>query len=176
MLVQCIASMTVNNQLFPSLTQEKCALIQNGVLNHRSQQIVCQHKVKKFRSVKTNFLVIMLNIQTNNEIISNGHVHHKLAGKLSICFSCFQSNSWWSPGEDCIIHVTCETASFWSSVHIIFSCVIERNNWLLTPIEVIHWCNIISKFGTFSCTEFYVVMFSNFISLFFGLVYFESLK
>ena len=30
--------MTVNHQLFASLTQEKCALTQNGILNRRSQQ------------------------------------------------------------------------------------------------------------------------------------------
>ena len=39
-LLQCIASMTVINQTFPSLTQEKYALIQDGVLNPRSQQTV----------------------------------------------------------------------------------------------------------------------------------------
>ena len=51
-----------------------------------------------------------------------------------------------------------------------FSCIIETNNWLLTAIEAVHWNNIISKFGTFSCTEIHLVMFSNFISFFFGLV------
>ncbi len=39
-LIQCIVSMTVSNQLFASLTQEKCALTQTGFLNHRSQQTV----------------------------------------------------------------------------------------------------------------------------------------
>ena len=55
-LIQYIASMTVNNQLFASLTQEKCALTRNGISNqitgHRKQ--FWQHKVKTFKNVKTN--------------------------------------------------------------------------------------------------------------------------
>ncbi len=52
----------------------------------------------------------------------------------------------------CPNHVTCETASCcWSSVHILFL----SHNWLLAAIEVIHWNNIISKFGTFSYIECY---------------------
>ncbi len=38
-LVLCIASITVNNQLFVSLTQEKCTVTQNSVLNHRAHYI-----------------------------------------------------------------------------------------------------------------------------------------
>ncbi len=55
------------------------------------------------------------------------------------------------------------------SVH--FSCVIKTSNWLLTAIKTIHWSDNISKFGTFSFTEFHLVLFSNFVSFFFGFVY-----
>ena len=87
----------------------------------------------------------------NIRLISLDHityVHRKLAAKLCICCFCFQSNSWWCLGED----------------------------WLFTVIEAIHWSNIISKFGMFSFTEFYLVMFSNVISFCFWLsVYYQQL-
>ncbi len=83
----------------------------------------------------------MSHIQTNYKATSSSYVHSKFAGKLCICFSCFQSSSWWCPNEECPIHVTCETASCSSRVHI--SLVpLKQNNWLLTDIEAIHWSKI----------------------------------
>ncbi len=54
------------NQLLASLTQEKCALTQTGVLNHKSQQFQ-QHKVKTLKESNKLAKVIMSHIQTNNE-------------------------------------------------------------------------------------------------------------
>ncbi len=62
------------------------------------------------------------------------------------------------PGEDCSIQVTCEIASCLSSVHISYVSL-KQTIASLTAIEATHWSNIISKFGTFSCTGFYLVMF-----------------
>ncbi len=92
--------------------------------------------------------IIILHIQTNHEVISNGYAHHKLAGKLCICFSCFHTFMMVSWGRLCNSCDMCKLFKF--SAH--FSCVIEIKDWLLTAIEVMYWSNIISKFRTFSCT------------------------
>ena len=85
-----------NSQLLlASLTQEKCPVTQNSVLNYKSQQTV---KLKHFESQNKLARVIMSHIQTNNEAISNRYFHRKLADKLSIWFSYFQSSS-------CSMHV-----------------------------------------------------------------------
>ena len=102
----------------------------------------------------------MPHIQTNSEL--NGHVHCKLEGQLSICFESNQVPD--GVGEDCPIHVTCETASCSSSKHI--SLVSLKQSIAYWPSLKQYIRAIISKYGTFSCTEFYLVMFSNCVSFF----------
>ena len=111
--------MTVNDQMFASWTQEKCAVTLNVVLQVTANSFV-SIKLKHLRESNKLAMMIMSNIQTNYEVISNGYVHRKLAGKLSICFSCFQSSSWWCLREDCPIYVSCEIASCSRSVYISF--------------------------------------------------------
>ncbi len=63
--------------------------------------------------------------------------------------------------EDCDMW-NCKLFQF--SAH--FSSVSEANNWILTAVEAIHWSNVLSKFGTFSWTQCYLVICQNFISFF----------
>ena len=165
-LVQCVASVTVNNQLFASLTQEKCALtLNNSVSNHT--QVTANSfgniKVETILEESQNKFDRMIMSHTCNETI----VQSKFAGKLSICF--FSSNQIPNGVLWKIVQFMWHVKQH--AIQVQYTFLIETNNWLLTAIEAIHWSNLISKFGTFSCTEFYLVMFSNFIGFFFGLVY-----
>ncbi len=129
------------------------------------QRLESQVTASSFGNIKLKHLsesnklarMIMSHIQTNYEVISNGYVRRKLAGQLSICFSCFQSSSWWCPGEDCPIHVTCETASCSSWVHISIVSLKQTIGCWLSLKQYIK--EILSKFGIFSCTEFYTFLF-----------------
>ncbi len=49
-LLQCIASMTVNNQMFVSMTQEKCALNLKSLLLHMSHELdnLPQDEIRNF--------------------------------------------------------------------------------------------------------------------------------
>ncbi len=114
--------------------------------------------------------MIISQFQTINEAIRKGYVHHKFAGKLCICVSCFRLSSWWYPGGDSLIHVTCETATCSSSVHISLVSLKQITGYWLSLKQY-----IISKFGTFLCIEFYLVMFSSFnIRFFFGFKYVQT--
>ncbi len=65
---------------------------------------------------------------------------------------------------------TCDSTRRSGSVYISLVSM-KQTIGLLTVIEAIHWTNIVSKFGTFSCAEIYLVICSNFLSFIFGLVY-----
>ena len=132
--------MTVNNQLLFHWHKKHMQWPRtvSWITGHSKQ--FRQHRVKAAKWVKQTCQGDHVTYRYNNEVISNVYVHRKLAGKLSICFSCFQSSSWLCFGENCPIHVTMWNSKLFK-LSARFSCLIERNNWLLTAIEAIHWKN-----------------------------------
>ncbi len=117
-LVQCVASMTVNNQLFASLTQEKYALIQNAswITGHSKQ--FRQHKVKAFKRVKQTS-------QDDHVTYPNKLMKSLVMGMSTASLQASEvAASLFSNqvpdgvlGKIVPIHVPCKTASCSSSVH-----------------------------------------------------------
>ena len=127
-----------------------------------------QHKVKTFEKVKTNLpgwschiskqimrslvtgmSTVSLQVSWASASLTSNKVPDGVMGKI-VQFM-------WHVKQQ-TVQVQCTTLLCqWSKI-LVIDCY-----WS-------NWSNIISKFGTFSCTDFYLVIFSKFKRFFFGLI------
>ncbi len=158
-----LIQMAVNIKTFASTAQEKCA---------PSQRIRCStshtpshspaHTCTSMNETKDFGKGIWKGICTS-------HLHDCCAA-----FKFFGFVDW----HACVCGAAAGKCDLWNGVFFIsahiFLVPLKQTFCYWLQFEAAHWSGIVSKFGTFSCTGLCMVICWNFISFFFGLVYFGT--